>query len=165
MLCHPGDTQTEHTLRQHFEWRVLRTTVHDVCKKCPTCQRAKTTNQKYGKLPPKQAETNRWDTLCVELIGPYTIPRKGEKPLKLWCLTRMGPATGWFEMAQIPNKAAAEIADITEKTRFTRYPLPQRIIFDRGTEFMAEFPKMCHNDYGLKRKPITTRNPQSNSII
>ena len=30
---------------------------------------------------------------------------------------------------------------------------------------MAEFSKMCHNDYGLKRKPITTRNPQSNAII
>ena len=24
---------------------------------------------------------------------------------------------------------------------------------------------MCHNDYDLKRKPITTRNPQSNAII
>ena len=30
---------------------------------------------------------------------------------------------------------------------------------------MAEFAKMCHNDYGLKSKPITTRNPQSNAII
>ena len=30
---------------------------------------------------------------------------------------------------------------------------------------MAEFSKMCHNDYGLKRKPLTTRNPQSNAII
>ena len=30
---------------------------------------------------------------------------------------------------------------------------------------MAEFAKMCHNEYGLKRKPITTRNPQSNAII
>ena len=42
---------------------------------------------------------------------------------------------------------AAEIADINEKNWFTRYPLPQRIVFDRGTEFMAEFAKMCHNDY------------------
>ena len=38
-------------------------------------------------------------------------------------------------------------------------------MFDRGAKFMAEFSKMCHNDYGLKRKPITTRNPQSNTII
>ena len=68
-------------------------------------------------------------------------------------------------MAQIPNKTATEIADITEKTWFTRYPLPQRILFDRGTEFMAEFAKMCQNSYGLKRKPVTTRNPQSNAII
>ena len=60
---------------------------------------------------------------------------------------------------------AAEIADITEKTWFTRYPLPQRIVFDRGTQFMAEFSKMFHNYYGLKGKPITTRNPQSNAII
>ena len=39
MLCHPGEILTEHTLRQHFDWRGLRTTVHDVCKKCPTCQK------------------------------------------------------------------------------------------------------------------------------
>ena len=75
------------------------------------------------------------------------------------------PATGWFEMAQISNKTAAEITEITEKTSFTRYPLPQRIVFDRDTKFMAEFAKMYQNDYGLKRKPITTRNPQSNAII
>ena len=77
----------------------------------------------------------------------------------------INPATGWFDMAQIPNKTAAEIADITKKTWFTRYPLQQRIMFDRGTEFMAEFSKMCQNDYGLKRKSITTSNPQSNEII
>ena len=75
------------------------------------------------------------------------------------------PATGWFKMAQIPDKKAAEIADISKKTWFSSYPLPQRIVFDRGTEFMAEFAKMCHNDYGLKMKPITTRKPQYNAII
>ena len=75
------------------------------------------------------------------------------------------PATGWFDMAQIPNKMAAEILYITKKTWFTRYTLPQRIVFDRGTKFMAESAKICQNGYGLKRKPITTRNPHSNAII
>ena len=75
------------------------------------------------------------------------------------------PATGWFEMAHIPNKTAAEIADITKKTWFTRYPLPQRIGFDIGTKFMDEFSKICQNEYGLKKKPITTRNPHSSAII
>ena len=62
----------------------------------------------------------------------------------------INPATGWFEMTQIPNKTAAEIADITEKTWCTRHPIPQRIVFDRGTKFMAESANMCKNDYGLK---------------
>ena len=53
MLCHPGETRTEHTLNQHFDWKGVCTTVHDVCKNFPPCQRAKTINQKYGKLPPK----------------------------------------------------------------------------------------------------------------
>ena len=91
-----------------------------MCKKRPTCQRSKTTNQKYGKLPPKQTETNHWETICVDLIGPYTIPQEEKNPLKFCCLTMTDPATGWFEMAQIPNKTDAKIADITEKTWFTR---------------------------------------------
>ena len=77
--------------------------------------RTKVTNQQYGKLPAKQAEANPWDTICVDLIGPYKIQRKGKTDLKLWCLTMIDPATGWFEMQQIENKTAAEVADICEK--------------------------------------------------
>jgi hypothetical protein len=74
------------------------------------------------------------------------------------------PATGWFEMEQISNKTAAEVADICESTWFTKHPLPQRITLDRSIEFMAEFAKMVKNDCGLKLKPVTTRNPQANAI-
>ena len=75
------------------------------------------------------------------------------------------PAKVWFKMAQIPSKTATEIADITKKTWFTHYPLPQRIMFDHDTKFMAEFSEMCQNNYSLKRKPITASNPQYNAII
>eukprot|EP00957_Ditylum_brightwellii_P028228 2131943-Ditylum_brightwellii.AAC.1 len=30
---------------------------------------------------------------------------------------------------------------------------------------MAEFAEMIASGYGVKKKPITTRNPQANSII
>ena len=75
------------------------------------------------------------------------------------------PTTGGFDISRIQKKTSAEIADITKKTWFTRYPLPQRIVFDCGTKFMARFSNICQNYYGLKRKPITTRNTQSNEII
>ena len=69
MLCRPGETCTDHTLCKHLDWNGLCTTFHNVCKKCPTCQRAKPTIQKYGKLPPKKGDKNPWDTLCVELFA------------------------------------------------------------------------------------------------
>ena len=76
------------------------------------------------------------------------------------------PATGWFEIKEISSKDAATVAkNLVKLTWLTRYPWPTQITFDRGTKFMAEFAKMVRNDYGIKAKPITTRNPQANSII
>jgi hypothetical protein len=81
-LLHLGTTRTEATIRQHFDWKGLRPMVIATCHKCLLCQKkAKTTNQKYGKLPAKLAEENPWDTLCVDLLGPYKIRRTGKSDL------------------------------------------------------------------------------------
>jgi hypothetical protein len=56
--------------------------------KCPLCQRNKRRQKKYGLLPPKLAEATPWDKLCIELIGPYTIQRKGVKDLICRCVTK-----------------------------------------------------------------------------
>ena len=77
----------EQTLRQYLWWPNLRNEVHEVCTKCHLCQKTKCTGKKYGHLPPKEAETIPWDVLCVDLIGPYTIKRRGKKNLTLWCVT------------------------------------------------------------------------------
>lgn len=164
-LCHPGETRTEQSIRQHFWFKNLRDVVHDVCSKCVTCQRTKISFKKYGHLPAKVAESEPWEILCVDLIGPYTIKRQGKEPLKLWCITMIDPATSWFEMREIKNKEAITTANIVEQTWLTRYPIPQIITYDRGTEFMADFAEMIENDYGIKRRGITVRNPQANAIL
>ena len=118
-------------------------------------------------LPPKQAETIPWETLCVDLIGPYSINLKKHpgKELTLHAVTMIDPATGWFEIKQIPNKEAHTVAETVEQTWLSRYPWPTQITLDRGKEFMGEFSRMMKEDYGVKKKPITARNPQANSII
>jgi hypothetical protein len=58
-----------------------------------------------------------------------------------------------------------ELANLVEKTWLTRYPIPHILTFDRGTEFMAEFAKMIENDYSIKRKGNTVRNPQENTTL
>ena len=57
------------------------------------------------------------------------------------------------------------MAEVVEQTWLVRYPCPTTIILDRGSEFMGEFTRMIKEDYGIKKNPITARNPQGNSII
>ena len=76
------------------------------------------------------------------------------------------PTTGWFEIAEVPGTKRADYAsNIVEQKWLTRYPWPEEITLDRGTEFMAEFNKMIQEDYNIIKKPITKRNPQANSIV
>ena len=164
-LMHPGITRMTRTIRMHFTWPGLNSDVEKLCKKCRTCQLTKKTKKKYGLLPPKEAEASPWDTLCIDLIGPYTVKEIGKKKWTLHCLTMIDPATGWFEIAEIPNKRADEVANILEQQWFSRYPWPQHVIHDRGTEFMAEVHEMLTNDYGCDVNRTTTRNPQANAIV
>ena len=166
VLCHPGQTRTEATIAQHFTWKNIRKDVQNTCTTCPTCQLTKRTKKNYGLLPPKEAEATPWEKLCVDMIGPYNIKQNNGKTITLWCVTMIDPSTGWFEIAEVPGtKRADVVANIVEQTWLTRYPWPQEVIFDRGTEFMAEFTNMLVNDYGITKKPITKRNPQANAIL
>ena len=166
-LMHPGETRMEETIAQHLYWPNIRSSVTNKVKSCPSCQKAKGKRLKYGQLPPKDptSESQPWQKLCVDTIGPYLIRRRGQKPLTFKAVTMIDPATGWFEMKQLVNKQADEVANAIETTWLTRYPWPQEITYDAGSEFKAEFKSMISEEYHIKAKPITVRNPQANAII
>jgi transposase InsO family protein len=82
------------------------------------------------------------------------------------CFTMIDPATGWFEVQQYDDKQSITVANIVEQEWFSRYPWPRQITFDRGSEFIGQdFQKMIKEDYAIKAKPITVRNPQANAIV
>ena len=164
-LCHPGETRLELTLRQHYDWKGLRTTVQKACRACTICAEAKKKEVKFGKLPPKKnPEGIPWHTLCIDLIGEYEFG-ENEKKIKLRCLTMIDPATGWFEIVRVARPRADHVANALEFAWLSRCPWPTEVVLDRGNEFTREVKDMLRTDYGIKRKPITVRNPQANSIV
>ena len=167
VLCHVGETRTEETIKQHMTWPGLREDVRKYIKTCDQCQRLKKSQKKYGHVPPKEAEVDPWEILQVDLIGPYTIRRKGKKkPLHLHAVTMTDPSTGWFEIAEIKTKRADFVANTVEQVWLTRYPWPTRIIYDRGGEFLGrEFQDLIRHEYDIIAKPISTSNPQSNAML
>ena len=63
-------------------------------------------------------------------------------------------------------KRSITVANIAEQEWFCRYPWPTQVTFDRGSEFIGkDFQRMIKEDYGIKARPITIRNPQANAIV
>ena len=167
-LMHPGETRTELTIAQHFYWKGMRNTVKRLCARCLPCKLNKPATGKHGYIPPKkEAEVEPWKTLCIDLIGTYKFGsvKKGTYIELPYCLTMIDPATGWFEIAPLQNRESYTVASALEQTWLSRYPWPQEVVLDRGSEFMDYVKEMLKTDYGLKRKPITSRNPQANSMV
>jgi transposase InsO family protein len=165
-LGHPGVNRTDETISQHLWWKGMRKQITTNVTTCAVCQLNKRRSKKFGHMPEKEAEAIPWDKMCIDLIGPYKIRRKGHKPLVCRCVTMIDPATGWFEICQYDDKRSITVANIAEQEWFSRYPWPSQITYDRGSEFIGhEFQDMIVNDYGIKRKPITVRNPQANAIV
>ena len=112
----------ELTMGQHCCWKGMRTTITSLCRACNVCKRLKAKNKKFGKLPPKpNPEIIPWHTLCVDLVGPHKFGKEKHEAV-LHCLTMIDPATGWFEIEEINEKRADDIANILEMTWLTRYP-------------------------------------------
>jgi len=164
-LCHPGETRLEKTLRQTMTWPGLTSHAKRHCQTCVTCQKAKKQRLKYGKLPPKIAEAEPWFEVCVDCIGPYTVKKNGKAP-ELRCLTMIDPASSWFEIAFVPEEDfnSARISQLFNQHWLSRYPRCSRVRYDNGSEFKLHFKQLCE-DFGLKRKPTSRKNPQANAII
>ncbi len=163
-LQHPGINRTERTIRQHLTWPGLSDDVAKHVESCHKCQLCKNPRTKYGHLKPRTFEDKPWDTLCVDLVGPYSVTDKHGKELSLHAMTMCDPATGWFEIVEIPNKKSVTCALLLDRTWFSRYPRPKRCIFDNGSEFLGkDFQEMLES-YDVKTVPTTVKNPQANYV-
>ena len=49
------------------------------------------------------------------------------------------PATGWIEIRTVPSAHAGLVSNIVELAWLIRYPLPSKVIVDRGNKFLGEF--------------------------
>ena len=164
LLVHPGPHRMYKTMMTHFHWPRMEADIKRFCRTCDKCQRFKRTRQHYGAIPKANPETKPWNGLCVDLIGPYSIPRNIQNN-QLSCLTMIDPATKWIEIARIFSKDAENVALTLDRTWFSRYPRPSYCLHDNGNEFLGnEFQELLRS-YGIESKPTTVKNPQANAVL
>jgi len=165
-LGHPGKQRLEKTIGQVLWWPGMEKQVKHYCRTCDTCQRNKVSaKKKYGKLPEKEAEAaTPWNRVDLDMVGPLSVHTPDGKTHQLLALTMIDPATGWFEIVEVPAPTAKNCIDAFDDVWLSRYPRPQHIGYDEGGEFKECFDAV-RKMYGLQKHVSTTANPQSNSIV
>jgi hypothetical protein len=114
--------------------------------------------------------TNPWECLYVNLIlGSYTLKGKDNSQIDFMAQTMIDPASGWFEVAELPvvkklcrqtvdgkklliadkifDKTLEHIAKLVNKTWMCRYPQCCYLIHNNGGEFKLYFEYLCES-YG-----------------
>jgi hypothetical protein len=144
-LNHPGGDRLGNTIKETCYWKGLSNQAKQYVRTCKVCQQYKN-KRKYGHVPAKTIEDLvPWRTVHIDLIGPYTITVKQTQPggeikeieLKLTAMTMVDPATGWFEIVEVPyysiedvkkdeqnyiDKSSARISKLFNQTWLSHYP-------------------------------------------
>ena len=165
ILMHPGQNRTYASMKSHFWWPKMKKEVEDKVAKCATCSSWKRGGKEYGKLPTKTPDAKPWETVCVDLIGPYPIKGDNYDNGKFWALTIIDPVLGWFEMVPTTEKSSKTIGELFDVTWLCRYPRPEFCIHDQGTEFTGPEFQLILRENGITPKPTTVKNPQANAIL
>ena len=159
-----GMDRLEASIRRHFHHPKLREEIRTVVRSCDTCQRMKRGGRQFGELTPREALAVPWQEIHVDMIGPWTIKLRGQA-LKFIALTTIDPVTNLLELCSVKQKMAKESRRALELSWLCRYPRPLRCVHDNGSEFTGHDFQFFLDHAGIKSRPVTAHNPQSNGII
>ena len=74
-------------------------------------------------------------------------------------------ATGWIEIHTAPSARHGRILNQVELAWVTCYSLPNKVMVDRGNEFIAKFRQKIIDGHSMKVGPISSRSSQANTIL
>lgn len=120
-LCHPGLVKLYNSLKSCYFWKGMFNQIRDYTKNCQECIESKISNRNFGKLPLAKPEISPFNTVCVDIIGPYNLPDRGEDK---FALTILDSATRWLEIVPLQTKNLIEVSEAFDSQWLCRYPRP-----------------------------------------
>ena len=127
-LNHSGMMRLNCTIVMHFYQPHLKHNIEQFVQNCDVCQRFQLNNVQYGELP------QPWQEVSFDLIGTWKV-QYAEQELIFNVLTCIDTVTNLVELICINNHPAAHVAKKLEDKWLSRYPQPDHLIHDPGSEF------------------------------
>jgi transposase InsO family protein len=161
---HPGISKTYFTLSARVYWSTMHADIAAFINECQDCAQVKPSKQ-YGILTPPTRASHPWHTVAIDILGPISFPgEKEEHDVPRYCLTVIDTFSRWCELIPLQDITAARVARLFDSEWLCRYPRPEQVVSDNGTQFVsAEFQELL-DSYSIKQVLTSTYNPQGNSI-
>ena len=179
-LNNTGGNRLVNTIREVCSWKGLVIRADFYAKPWKICQQFKSRQTLHGHLPLKSiAEQKPWDHLHVYLICSYIRSIRQHQPggeiikkdVSLTCKTMIVPDIGYFEIFKITtfninevmrgkdeyiDSSSARVSHIFNNKWLSRYPHPQKFMFDKLFEFKWDFTPLLKY-FGIKPISLTIK--------
>ena len=125
---------------------------------CKTCQTAKLDRQKKAApLHPHEVPEKPWHTILIDMMGPLPISKGFDTIL---VVVDKFTKKSYF----LPTNSTVTSKGIVILYRdriFVEHGLPEKVISDRGSQFVSKFMKELYEVLGIKGNPSTDYHPQT----
>jgi hypothetical protein len=159
---HFGLEKTVSVIRRYFYWPHMRQFINDYVTTCDLCQKHKVwTHKRYRnpKLPELPLEP--WSTVSIDFCGTFPKTKKGHDEVCAATCVLTGEA---ILTPCVSTITASGTAKLYVEHIFRFKGVPQKIISDRGPQFIAEFWKNFWKLLGTTTALTAPYHPQSNPV-
>ena len=160
LTCHVGRNRTQKLVARLFWWNGMTRDVRAWVRECDLCERRKTPRPMRVGPARTMIQTMPWHTVAVDIVGPCVETTNGNR----WILTMIDVFTRFPICVPIPDRRASTIMRAIYEHLICQHGVPDRILSDRGKEFIAKAVKSLCAVWGLAKIETSGYHSAGNSV-
>jgi hypothetical protein len=162
--AHLGKTKTLDKVRHHAYWHGWKKDVVEYVKECPICSGGKGHRPWRAGLMqrmPVQELSRPFPLLVVDAIGPLVVTPREKK----YILVFVDYFTRWTEAFAVKSLDTISFVDAMIEGVICRHGVPERLLSDRGTNFISALAKSLYETLGIKKLFGSAYHPQTQGLV
>lgn len=158
---HGGINKTVTKIKNRYYWPGMTKQIKEYIKKCEVCQLNKPSNVILrGEMGKPKDPQLPWKMLSVDLIGPLPRSKNGNSNL----LVVLDVFSKFVLLKPLKKATAATVSKFLEENVFLMFGVPEILICDNGSQFIAKSFKSFLQDYNVKLWYTASYLPQTNPV-
>ena len=161
LAAHLGTAKSLARIRRQFFWPGLGNDVKTYVSNCLICAKRKAYGATKAPLKPMPSTTNVWEQIAMDVVGPVTESNSGMK----YILVLSDYASRFVMTIPMKDQKAHTIARHLVQRIYTKFGPPNRVLTDKGTNFLSKLIAEVCSLFKMKQIRTTSYHPQTDGLV